>query len=921
MAEISWRKHLPVLVVPAAAGLLVLALALTPFLGGFAVLGLDRALYDFLLQVKPPVPQSDRILLLDVDDPAIDRVGTWPWPRDVMADGLTTLRELGLDRVTFDIEFPNPSPPGVNRHYLDNELKRSFGQTFSSLGSDFSDLFTALQSKQISLKDASGYASDLVTGTAKAGETLFSQAQKVAQDNDLYLGQAMGYFGHSYVAINRLEKPQTFADPAGKAAHDQEVSLAESRLARPFLGAETRAPLYHDLVLPLPALTTRVRGAGLTNVEIDSDGKRRRIRLYENVGNHWYAQLAMSPVLDMASPSKVEVSDNQVVLTDAHLADGSVRTLTIPLDDKGMMLIPWEPQKFEKTFVHISFVALITVQDQEDKVVDALLALASRSTWSALSGAEAAGANPAQDLADSYTAWRAVRSKALESGAETDVQASLDAKNRWLSDVAAFVAGPTGDALRAAADRQAAAAKGQQKDLWAAEKANLETSWDNLGKNWKAFSGTRAAVQKIVKGKLAFVGYTGTATTDLGVTPFWKDYPLVGTHANVTNAILQGKFLSETPTWWSLIFVLPLTFGLVFVLRPLKPLTQNLAGIGIVAALFAAGVVLFLTTGIFVPMAAPLVALVLTFVAYSLVRFLGTEREKSFLKKAFSTYLSGEVIDEIVTDPGKLKLGGDQKWMTAMFTDVKGFSTISEKLTASELVHLLNEYLSGMSDIVLNEKGTIDKFEGDAIIAFFGAPLDLPDHAARACFAAIRMRQLEATLNPGFLERKMTPTPLLTRIGINTGEMVVGNMGTERKMNYTIMGNAVNLAARLEGVNKQYGTWILTTEATASEAGDKFLFRKLDRVRVVGINTPVRLMNVLGITEEEQTLVPLVEGFHAALDKFETRDWAGAVAAFDELSVRFPEDGPSKLYAKRSRDYQAKAPDPSWDGVFNLTEK
>ncbi len=321
-------------------------------------------------------------------------------------------------------------------------------------------------------------------------------------------------------------------------------------------------------------------------------------------------------------------------------------------------------------------------------------------------------------------------------------------------------------------------------------------------------------------------------------------------------------------------------------------------------------------------MAAPLLVIFLSFVLYSLVRFFGTEQEKSFLRKAFSTYLSGDVIDEIVTDPGKLKLGGDQRWLTALFTDVKGFSTISEKLSATELVRLLNEYLSGMSDLILSEKGTIDKYEGDAIIAFFGAPLDLPDHAARACLAAIRMRQLETSLNPSFLERKMTSSPLLTRIGINTGDMVVGNMGTERKMNYTIMGSAVNLAARLEGVNKQYGTWILTTEATASEAGDAFLFRRLDRVRVVGIDAPVRLMNLLGLKGEEGAArQAMVDEFHHALGLFEGRNWSAAAQAFERLEQQFPDDGPAKVYSKRSREFLLNPPLPGWDGVHNLVEK
>jgi class 3 adenylate cyclase len=260
--------------------------------------------------------------------------------------------------------------------------------------------------------------------------------------------------------------------------------------------------------------------------------------------------------------------------------------------------------------------------------------------------------------------------------------------------------------------------------------------------------------------------------------------------------------------------------------------------------------------------------------------------------------------------------------MTAIFTDVKGFSTISEKLDPEDLVSLLNRYLSAMSDLVLAEKGTIDKYEGDAIIAFFGAPLDLSDHALRACVSAIAMKRLEMELNNTIMEHKLSPSPLLTRIGINTGSMVAGNMGTQNKMNYTIMGNAVNLAARLEGVNKQYGTWILASDDTVRETGNLLLTRKLDRVRVVGINEPVRLHELLETAEnasDEQR--KLVTVFHEALDHFEKREWKQAAMGFKEALALRADDPPSKKYFERSATFMKKPPEDSWDGVYNLTEK
>jgi adenylate cyclase len=227
-----------------------------------------------------------------------------------------------------------------------------------------------------------------------------------------------------------------------------------------------------------------------------------------------------------------------------------------------------------------------------------------------------------------------------------------------------------------------------------------------------------------------------------------------------------------------------------------------------------------------------------------------------------------------------------------------------------------------MSDIVLEEKGTIDKYEGDAIIAFFGAPLDLPDHALRACVSAIKMKKTEAEINKTFLEQNMSPVPLLTRIGINTGDMVAGNMGTANKMNYTIMGNAVNLSARLEGVNKQYGTWILASENTLKEAGGSLLYRRLDRVRVVGINEPVRLCELLDLVEDaSEKQKKLVSVFHEALLQFENKNWQHASEGFKEALAISANDNPAKMYMERCQKFLTAPPKDDWDGVYNLTSK
>ncbi|MDR2905693.1 MAG: adenylate/guanylate cyclase domain-containing protein [Helicobacteraceae bacterium] len=292
------------------------------------------------------------------------------------------------------------------------------------------------------------------------------------------------------------------------------------------------------------------------------------------------------------------------------------------------------------------------------------------------------------------------------------------------------------------------------------------------------------------------------------------------------------------------------------------------------------------------------------------------------LRRAFSTYLSEDVVEEIVSDPTRLQLGGVRRYMTAMFTDVQNFTHIAEYLSPENLIELLNNYLSTMSDVILAYRGTIDKYEGDAIVAFFGAPIEMEDHALRACLSAIMMKRLETELNEQVLQNGESPKALLTRIGINSGDMIVGNIGTERKMNYTIMSNAANLASRIEGVNKFYGTWILASEDTVKAVSDKIFTRKIDTIRVVGIKEKVTIYEII---ETQDAVTPetreWVEVWNQAMTGYEDRDWAKAKESFEEVLTLNPYDSPSRIYIKRLTRFIAEPPANDWDGVIEMEYK
>jgi adenylate cyclase len=271
-------------------------------------------------------------------------------------------------------------------------------------------------------------------------------------------------------------------------------------------------------------------------------------------------------------------------------------------------------------------------------------------------------------------------------------------------------------------------------------------------------------------------------------------------------------------------------------------------------------------------------------------------------------------------DPSMLNLGGERKELTAFFSDIQGFSTISESMEADELVHFLNEYLTEMCDIILKYDGTIDKFEGDAIIAFFGAPIYFEDHAVRACLCAVDIQERMKELRKKWTEEGRHEIHM--RIGLNTGDMVVGNMGSADRMDYTMMGDSVNLAARLEEAGKQYRIYTMISEFTYEEAKEHIEVRELDITRVVGKEKPVKVYEILGrkgqVSPEKMKVVEL---FQEGLELYKNRYWMDAVVKFMAAIELDPHDGPSHVFMARCEEYNENPPSAGWDGVYTMTKK
>jgi adenylate cyclase len=436
------------------------------------------------------------------------------------------------------------------------------------------------------------------------------------------------------------------------------------------------------------------------------------------------------------------------------------------------------------------------------------------------------------------------------------------------------------------------------------------------------------------KGKIVLVGASATGIGDLRSTPYGGlDYPGVEIHANVIDNILNRHALKRGPTQvaWDIalifFFGIPVGVWLAFG-RP-----QWLWAPLVLLVLFGVGVYDAFLHDWWLNFTMPALTLVSNVGLVALYRALVEEKEKRKVRGAFQQYLSAEVIRRLLESPELLEPRRTE--ITVMFSDIRGFTTISEKLDAQELAALLNQYLTDMTRIVFDHGGTLDKYIGDAVMAFWGAPIEQSDHATQACLAAVEMMERLAPLQRQWQAEGKPRVDI--GIGIHTGAASVGNMGSSLRYGYTALGDTVNLASRLEGLNKDYGTHILVSQSTleqvtAQSAEQKngqsnnaqFIFRELDLIRVKGKTQPVGLYELIAARDtsvDSAELDERVAQFARGRALYRERRWAGARDIFANIAERWPDDGPARVFRERCEEYLVEEPDPDWDGVFTMTHK
>lgn len=870
---------------------------------------------------------------IDIDLPSLEVEGRHgDWTRDKYIEVVSLLSDYGVRLVGFDVFFIEPSTKLISEAQI-QALDRIDPETIAELlsRSDYDEMFRQT--------------------LVEAGNVYLAQTIVVPQEDDRDLDVAQ--------LASRLEARTA----------DQEAALEILRRNSPRLMVDPdESTLWRGINFdpPLRLLREAARGFAYTQTTKDADGARRRFPLVYQYEDIVFPSMALAMVCDFLQvpTNAVEVWPGDFVrLPDARLEDGTIRDVEIPIDDHGSMPVNWVG-RWEDSFVHYPHVALreAAVRLRQQRILDLIKSIAATDpqmrspgnmlaalnqtessdpganrsalvTWLQASGIEA---SLKQD--PKLTAIEFWRSKGLQEPGEVPLLLFNEiARTNLVAEVVEGNPDIELDQLRAALPGEDADALRQSHYFIRSVLVDGRVPASARPLYFYPYIRYQGGLltPDDIRGKILMYGLTAPGTSDLSVTPVQGNYPMVGIYPNVLNTILQEIFIERLPSWANAALIIALGVFLSLVIPRLRVLV-GAALVGAIVVLYGmACFFAFTHAGYWVEAVAPILTLVVGYLALTIYGYVMKEKEKDFVQGAFGHYLSPAVVDQIMNNPDMInQLGGEEHVMTAFFSDIASFSTISECLTPVELVHFINDYLSEMCDIIEDYGGTIDKFEGDAIVAIFGAPEQYEDHAVRACMSSIDQQLKLVELRERWQKDNSLPTALQdlrgrwekqgrvfahVRIGVSAGPMVVGNMGSRTRTDYTMMGDNVNLAARFESGQKIYGTGIMVNDVIQEAVADLAEHRKLDVIQVVGKEKPVTCYEIMARKGElSPERFQVLELYNRALVSFEAFEFAEAAKIFSTALEIDPTDGPSALYFDRCEDFAAN---PPADLVFRAESK
>ena len=840
------------------------AVAVFTTMNGSPGRALELKISDLLLRPMASLPaggagqEAVPTTIIGIDDRSLLPAygGRWPWAWDRLAALIDVLRDAGARLVMLDIEF-------AERDHL---------RVVEEPGPDGAPAWRVIETVP-SFRNSIRNAGNVIVpfsvyirgrpGTGEGGQRPVTEVGRPAESGK-----------------SRRGGDETILAPfATGLAPDAAPGLWEAEDVQPMV----------------PELAAVTAGSGYTTAVHDTeDGVVRRVPLLARTGDKVFAHLMLhtAGLWEFGRDYRVRLADGRLYLQSADKKS----SIGVPVDEHAQVEIRW-PASLQQLHI-ISVIPVLTLAKQRQQYFAAMRQLdevfpqegwadARRAINDAYTRAASAGARPAaKELADLDARLKAVEERLA------------------MSLIEAADAPPTDKPLDARAKRLRAIAAGNAEFL----------------KNYyDPQMGPAAAMKDLmphIQGRLCILGYYATGIADMHTTPIGNAQPGVTVYPAGIHTVLSGMAFSHVlglPEWAIIILVA----GLV---APTLHLStwRGVAAVLILSMLVVAVAAIAASkTAILLPVAGPVLGVVMAFAGVTTYRQLTEARGQRWIASAFQQYLSEELLDEIQRDPESLRLGGERREITFLFSDIAGFTTMSEKLEPERLVSLLNHYLSAMTNIVKAEKAKLDKYEGDAILALFGAPVRVPDHALRAVRAALGMQAALPAVNDDLVRMGLVSegTRLAVRIGCSSGPAIVGNFGSENHTDYTAMGDTVNLGARLEEANRYIGSKILVPEPTAAACGNAILFRRFGPARIRGKNIPAVLYEPLAVEPAPADLKKVADAFGRAIDALQAKNLDAADAALAELLAVRPDDKPAQVLKDRIAGMRAgkEAPDEPWN--------
>lgn len=626
---------------------------------------LDLKIYDIFLHTLPSLKESEKVRVLTLDDDSMEYAGGFPFRREVMADVVILLTELGAKSITFDLSYLDESPYRLDPDYAATVFSRYLDEGFGEINTAAEQVIEGFASGQIRRADSGLYKEEFFNLNNRVRNTLEDSLAFLTRDVDAYFAQALGLSNRSYLTLTMISREQLLGENTEIAPPEETVARQLERVALADINheADRKTPEMIGVMPAIPKLMQGAKGAGTVNAGPDTDGIRRRIHLLMKLNENYYGNLSIVGMSGLLGNPSVTVNDSHIVLKDA-VVDGAQKDIRIPRARDGSVLLKWPKKSFYDYKQH-SLIEFIQHTVIEPHLAENFYLMANSGFFSFYDGES----NPWV----LYEAAETVKNELLEQYSDSLFEEWLSLRREFFVTAEHFLSGGYEETILNAV----------AGDQW------IE---DFVREIFEACRSQLFRMNQIrqdaayIEDSFCVIGSDATSMTDNGTTPFGEDYPLVGTYAVMSNMLLSGEFLDDAPVFISIIIALIFSFGVAFAanrLRSGKSIIVGTSGIVVLAALL---LLYFHLTKQYIASAVPLVSTALSFAIITVMNFLGANREKAFLHSAFSRYLSPQVISEIIADPSKLNLGGEKREMTALFTDIQGFSTFSEKLDPTQLV-------------------------------------------------------------------------------------------------------------------------------------------------------------------------------------------------------------------------------------------